>query len=335
MSTASTRAVAALTPGPVDAPDSFREIDLPLAPLGPHDLLVEVRAVSVNPVDTKRRTGFDAADGPLVLGYDAAGIVVEAGQDVRSFSVGDEVWYAGSIARPGSNADRQVVDERIVGRKPSSLTFAEAAAMPLTTITAWEALFERLRVTSTDTGTLLVMGGGGGTGTMMIQLARQLTGLTVIATASRDASRTLADDMGAHRVIDHRGLGDELTRVAPDGLDYVFSNHSAGNIETYAEHLKVRGAVVAIDDASGLDMTPFKRKSQTWMWEYMFTEPLYAPEGATQHALLSRAADLVDRGVLRTNITETLSPLNADTIREAHAMVETGSMVGKVVVERV
>ena len=327
------RSVATLPAGPIDAADSFVEVDLPIGEIGPHDVLVAVKAVSVNPVDVKQRAGNQEQGEPKVLGYDAAGTVVAVGTDVTLFAVGDDVFYAGSIARPGTNTEYHVVDARVVGRKPSSLSYGDAAALPLTSITAWEALFTEMRLTTESTGTLLVMGGAGGVGSVMIQLARALTGVKVLATASRPESVKWAEAMGAHHVINHHHLREEAKAVAPEGINWIFSPFSAGNVETYAEIMAVRGAVVAIDEPEGLDLLPLKSKSQSWQWELMFTVPLHAPDDLSQHHLLNRVADLVDRGVVRTTATQHFSPLDARNIREAHRAVESGRMIGKVVVE--
>jgi zinc-binding alcohol dehydrogenase family protein len=327
-----TRAIAALTPGPVEADASFVEIVLDLPPLQPHDLLVEVRAVSVNPADVKSRQSFDPTGGPKVLGYDAAGVVAAIGSDVSAFNVGDEVYYAGSIARTGSNAELHLVDERIVGHKPARLDFAAAAAVPLTTITAWEALFERLRLTRDSTGALLVVAGAGGVGSMITQLARHRTGATVIATAARGDSADWARRMGAHHIVDRHELRTAVPVLTPAGVDWIFSPFSAGNVETYAEIMAVRGEVVAIDEPEALDLLPLKAKSQTWHWELMFTLPLFAPVRTEQRDLLDEAAGLFDAGTLRSTLTHRLSPLTAESLREAHRLVEGSGMIGKVVV---
>lgn len=328
-----TRAVAALEPGPVDAAPSFVDVEIDLEPLSTHDLLVEVRAVSVNPVDLKIRVAFDKATAPKVLGYDAAGVVEAIGDGVTAFAVGDEVYYSGTLARQGTNAGHHLVDSRIVGHKPASLSFAEAAAVPLTTITAWETLFDLMRLTPDSSGTLLVMGGAGGVGSMVTQLARQLTGVTVIATASRDESREWATRMGAHHVVDHHDLKDEVTRVAPDGVHHVFSSFTAGNEQTYADLMPVHGQVVAIDGPQGFDISPLKQKAQTWHWESMFARPLFQPESTAQQTLLDEASRLFDAGVLKSTLTTTLQGINADTLREAHRRLEGSTMVGKLVVE--
>lgn len=327
------RAVAALEPGDVDAPSSFADVDIELDPVGPHDLLVEVRAVSVNPIDLKTRASFDKAAAPKVLGYDAAGVVLEVGAEVTAFQVGDEVYYAGTLARPGTNAERHVVDERIVGHKPTSLSFAEAAALPLTTITAWETLFDKMQLGPDSAGTLLVMGGAGGVGSILIQLARALTNVTVIATASREESREWATTMGAHHVVNHHNLKEEVLNVAPGGVHHIFSSHSAGNEQVYADIMPVHGQVVAIDGPQGFNVAPLKAKAQTWHWESMFARPMFQPESTAQRHLLDETARLVDAGVLRTTLTETLNGLDADTLREAHRRVEGFTMVGKLVVE--
>lgn len=327
-----TRAIAALTPGDVEASDSFREVRIPLERLRPHDLLVEVHAVSVNPLDIKLRTSFDVQDAPKVLGHDAAGVVVAVGTRVSSFRPGDEVYYAGTTTRPGNNADHHVVDERIVGHKPTSLSFAAAAAVALTTITAWETLFDRMRVGADSTGTLLVVGGAGGVGSMIIQLARRLTRLTVIATASRDESRAWVERLGAHHVVDHHELRVQVRKVAPDGVHLIFSAYSPGNEATYADLMGVHGQVVAIDGPQGMDVSALKAKSQTWHWESMGARPQFEPSSTAQRELLDDAAALFDDGILESTLSRTLSPLTADTLREAHRLVEGSTMIGKVAV---
>ncbi|GAA2613640.1 zinc-binding alcohol dehydrogenase family protein [Dactylosporangium fulvum] len=321
----SVRAVGYRSPRPINDPASLEDVELPTPTPGPRDLLVRVEAVSVNPVDVKVRAGSDPGGEIKVLGYDAAGVVKAVGSEVTLFDVGDEVYYAGSIDRPGTNAQLHLVDERIVGHKPHSLSFAEAAALPLTTITAWEALFDRFRLGPESTGKLLVMGAAGGVGSMVIQLARALTGLTVIGTASRPESRKWALDLGAHRVVDHNDL--------PEGVDFVFSPHTAGQIENYARVLRPGGAITAIDEPEVLDLLPLKSKSISFHWEFMFTRPLFqTPDMVVQHELLDRVAELADKGVIRSTMTTRLGPINAEHLRQAHKMVEDRHMTGKVVV---
>lgn len=328
---ATTTSFAATAPGPVDADTSFVLVESETPTPTGHDLLVEVRAVSVNPVDVKVRSGFDADAAPKILGFDAAGVVVAVGPEVTTRAVGDEVYYAGSIARPGTNTSHHLVDERIVGRKPSSLDFADAA-LPLTTITAWEALFDVLEIAEGESGTILVTGGAGGTGSMVTQLARALTDLTVVATASRPESREWAERMGAHHVVDRDDLVKSVRAVVAGGVDHVFSAFSDGNVEAYAELLRVHGAVVAIDDPEGLDTMPLKDKAQSWRWEFMFARPLHDPESDAQQCILDRVADLVDEGRIVTTRNRTLSLLGVDTLREAHRLLESSSTIGKVVI---
>jgi zinc-binding alcohol dehydrogenase family protein len=267
-----------------------------------------------------------------VLGYDAGGVVVGVGSAVSRFEVGDEVYYAGSLDRPGTNAQYHLVDERITGHKPASLGFAAAAALPLTTITAWESLFDRFGLQADSGGTLVVLGAAGGVGSMMVQLARALTGVTIIGTASRPESQRWVLDRGAHHVVDHHGgLARHVAQVAPDGVDYVFSPHSAGNVEAYAEMLRPGGHVTAIDEPEGLELLPLKNKSISWHWELMFTRPMFAPTDPAQHTLLEEVARLIDAGVLRTTMTSELKPINSETLRQAHALVERGSTIGKIV----
>ncbi|MEV4754439.1 zinc-binding alcohol dehydrogenase family protein [Micromonospora sp. NPDC049559] len=317
---------------PISDPESLVDAEIPVPVPGPHDLLVRVEAVSVNPVDTKVRVNVDPGDGLKVLGYDAAGVVVAVGAEVTRFAIGDEVYYAGSIGRPGTNARFHAVDEHVVGHKPESLTFAEAAALPLTTITAWEALFDSFALTRESSGTLLVLGAAGGVGSMAIQLARTRTDLTVVATASRPESRRWAEELGAHHVVDHRDLVASVRAVAPAGVDYLISPYTAGNIERYAEIVRPRGHIVALDEPEGLELLPLKAKSISWHWEFMFTRPLFLPADPTQHELLEQTARMVDEGRIRTTLTTRLGPIDAANLRRAHELVESSANIGKVVV---
>ncbi|MEU7818380.1 zinc-binding alcohol dehydrogenase family protein [Pseudonocardia sp. NPDC049154] len=305
---------------------TFTEIEHEVADPGPHDLLVEVRAVSVNPVDTKVRAGLDA---PRVLGFDAAGVVRAVGSAVGAYAPGDEVYYAGTIDRPGSNAGLQLVDEHVVGRKPRTLDWAEAAALPLTTITAWETLFDALRLGPAGTGRLLVVSAAGGVGAMVTQLATTLTGVEVIGTASREESAAFARSMGADHIADHHSLVESVRRVVPD-VQYVFSPVSGENVEAYAELLTPRGEIVAIDEPPGMDLLPLKSKSITWHWELMFTRPLFQKADATQRELLNRVAELVDEGRIRTTLTTTFEGLTGENLRKAHEQLESGRTIGKV-----
>jgi zinc-binding alcohol dehydrogenase family protein len=318
---------------PISDPASLEDLEVPVPEPGPRDLLVRVEAVSVNPVDVKVRASSDPGGEPKILGYDAAGTVVATGSDVQLFSPGDEVYYAGSIDRPGTDAQFHVVDERITGHKPRSLTFAQAAALPLTTITAWEALFDRFRLNPESSGVMVVLGAAGGVGSMIIQLTRALTRMVVVGTASRPESQQWAQELGAHHVIDHHDLVGGVRGITPDGVTHVFSPHTAGSIEDFAEILRPHGAIVAIDEPEGLDILPLKNKSISFNWEFMFTRPLYQPpDMVEQHELLDRAAGMVDEGTVRTTLTRQLGPISAATLREAHTLVESGRMTGKVVV---
>lgn len=329
-------AVAYRTNLPITDPASLEDVELPVPILRPHDLLVRVEAVSVNPVDVKQRAGSDPGGEWRVLGYDQAGTVEAIGDAVTLFAVGDRVYSAGSIDRQGTDADLHAVDERIVGHMPTTLGFAEAAALPLTSITAWEALFDRFRLTADSDGTLLVLGGAGGVGSAMIQLARELTNVTIIATASRPESAAWVRELGAHRVVDHHGdLVAQLAEIAPKGVRYVFTPFSAGMIDTFAAIVAPGGEITAIDEPDGLDIRPLKSKSITWHWELMFTRALYGTDDLIeQHRLLDRVAELVDAGRFRTTLSTTLHGLDAATLREAHRLVESGRTVGKVVVTR-
>ncbi|MBB2989377.1 zinc-binding alcohol dehydrogenase family protein [Mycolicibacterium iranicum] len=315
--------------------ESLRDVTVDVPELRARDVLVRVLAVSVNPADWKVRQGLQPSDEPTILGYDAAGVVEAVGPEVTTLHVGDEVWYAGDATRPGSNAELQAVDERIVSRKPASLSFADAAALPLTTITAWESLFDRFGLTRESTGDLLVLGAAGGVGSIMIQLAKALTGMRVIATASRDESREWAQRMGADLVVDHHHLREQTLAAVPDGVDYLFSPHSKDNIDDYAAIVKPFGHIAAIDEPPGLDLLPLKAKSIAWHWELMFTRPRFeTPDMIEQQRLLAATAELVDQGTLRTTVTKTIDDFSAAGLREAHRDVESGHMVGKVVITR-
>jgi NADPH:quinone reductase len=328
-------AIGAFAGESIDDPHTLQDVTVEVPELRPRDVLVRVLAVSVNPVDVKQRLGLSPSSAPAILGYDGAGIVQAVGPQVDSLSIGDEVWWAGDITRPGSNAEFQAVDERIVARKPTSLSFGDAAALPLTTITAWESLFDRFGLTPHSKGDLLVLGAAGGVGSIMIQLAKARTGVRVIATASRDESVRWAKAMGADAVIDHHHLREQALDVAPAGVDFLFSPHSKGNVDDYAEIVKPFGHVVAIDEPPGLDLVGLKAKSIAWHWELMFTRSMFeTPDMIEQQRLLTVAAELVDQGVLRSTVTETIQDFSAAGLRRGHRAVESGRMTGKVVITR-
>ena len=326
-------AVGYRKPAPISDPASLEDAEVPVPEPGPRDLLVQVKAVSVNPVDVKLRASADPGGELKILGYDAAGVVTAAGSRVTLFAPGDEVYYAGSVARPGTDAQFHLVDERIVGHKPGTLSFTEAAALPLTTIVAWETLFDRFRLSPETAGTLLALGAAGGTGSMVTQLARALSRVTVIGTAATRESRQWAFDHGAHQVVDHHDLVAQVRSVEPGGVNYIFSTHTSGNLDNFAEIIQPFGAITAIDEPEGLDLLPLKDKSITFHWEYMFTRPLFEPlDMIAQHELLDRVAGLAEEGTIRSTLTAELTPFNAETMRRAHEMVESGHMTGKVVV---
>jgi NADPH2:quinone reductase len=329
------QAIGAFEGLPVSDERCLVDVELPVPELRPRDVLVRVQAVSVNPVDVKRRAALEPSDTPTVLGYDAAGVVEAIGAEVSTLGVGDEVFYAGDVSRPGSNADLQAVDERIVAERPGTLSFADAAALPLTSVTASEALFDRLRLTSESTGTLLILGAAGGVGSIMVQLAKLRTGVMVIGTASRGASRDWVTGLGADAVVDHHDLVNECGRTAPDGIDYVFTPHTAGNIESFAEIMNPFGEIVAIDEPEGLELLPLKRKSIAFHWELMFTRSLFeTPDMIEQKHFLAQIATLVDDGRIRTTVSERIADFSAAGLRQAHELVESGRMTGKVVVHR-
>ncbi len=327
-------AVASYAALPVDDADALQDVTVDIPELRAHDVLVRVEAVSVNPVDMKRRKQIAASSEPVILGFDAAGTIEAVGSAVTTLQAGDEVWYAGDVSRQGSNAQLQAVDERIVARKPASLSFAEAAALPLTTITAWETLFERFALSDQSTGDLLIIGGAGGVGSIMIQLAKKLSGVRVVATASRDESRQWALDMGADVVIDHQNLRAAAADIAPSGFDYLFSPYSEGNVEVYADIVRPFGHITAIDDPVGLDLAPLKSKSIAWHWELMFTRPLYGVDLIAQQQLLAKTAAMCDSGVIRTTLNKTIADFSSVGIREAHRDIEGGRTIGKVVIHR-
>lgn len=332
------KAVGYYTPSPITADQALIDLDIPEPEPGPRDLKVRIEAVSVNPVDTKVRAGVAPPDGTAkILGWDAAGTVTAVGPAVTLFQPGDAVFYAGSIARPGTNAEYHLVDERIVGRKPKSLSWPEAAALPLTAITAWEILFDRLGVApgkTPDGRSLLIIGGAGGVGSMLIQLAARLTGLTVIATASRPETRDWCLSLGAHHVVDHaKDLVAELKAIGQPQVDMVASltasdRHYPGIIPA----IRPQGKFALIDDPKTFDIVPLKRASISAHWELMFTRPLFeTPDMIAQHRLLNEVSALVDAGVIRTTATETLGRIDAGTLRRAHARIESGATRGKIV----
>ena len=320
--------------------DALLDIDIPEPAASGRDLLVRVKAISVNPVDTKiRKRAKPEPGGYKVLGWDVAGVVEAIGDDCELFNVGDEVWYAGAVDRPGANAELHLVDERIVGSKPTSLTFAKAAAMPLTTITAWEILFDRLQVKpgKRHTGeSLLIMGAGGGVGSMLTQLASRLTGLIVIGTASRDETRQWVSGLGADHVIDHRHpLTDELKKIGIDQITHAACiTRSDLHFNHIIEQMTPFGRIAMIDDPGQIDVSKMKSKSLSLHWEFMYTRSMYqTPDMIEQHHLLTEVAQLVDTGLMKTTFNQHLGTINAANLKRAHAMIESGRSIGKLVLE--
>jgi len=334
------KAVAYRTPGPIDREDALQDITLETPEANGRDLLVKIAAVSVNPVDTKVR-GKVAPEGDewRVLGFDAVGAVEAVGPEVQNFKPGDAVFYAGSIARPGTNSEYHLVDERIVGRKPTTLSNAEAAALPLTAITAWEMLFDRLdvkRPTPQGGNLILVIGGAGGVGSITIQLLRALTDLTIIASASRAETQDWVRECGAHHVIDHRqSIAPQVEALGLGAPGFVFSiTQTDKHLADIVELIAPQGRFGLIDDPQALDVMPFKRKAVSLHWEFMFTRSLFeTPDMAEQGKLLNEVAALVDAGRIRSTATEVAGKIDAATLRAVHARIESGSARGKIVLE--
>ncbi|SDF57673.1 zinc-binding alcohol dehydrogenase family protein [Bosea robiniae] len=334
------RAVGYRQSQPIAAETSLIDLDLPVPKAAGRDLLVEVQAVSINPVDTKIRIRSQPAEGQAnVLGWDAAGIVRAVGPEVTGFKPGDAVFYAGAIDRPGSNAEFHLVDERIVGPKPKSLGFAEAAALPLTAITAWEMLFDRLDIRKPVPGAahaVLIIGGAGGVGSIAIQLARQLSDVTVIATASRPETRAWAQELGAHHVIDHtKPLPAQIAALGIGAPAFVFSTtHTDTHLEGIVELMAPQGRFGLIDDPKTLDANPLKRKSLSLHWELMFTRSLFqTADMGEQGKLLAEVSRLVDEGKIRTTLAEHFGTINATNLKGAHALIESNRAKGKIVLE--
>ncbi|WP_062012540.1 zinc-binding alcohol dehydrogenase family protein [Aureimonas sp. AU4] len=331
------RAVGYAVSPPDRSVEHLVDLDLPDPVPEGRDVLVRVEAVSVNPVDAKQRGPVaDPARLPRVLGFDASGTVFACGPEATLFRPGDEVWYAGAVDRQGSNSRLQRVDERIVALKPKSLGFADAAALPLTAITAWETLFDRFRVDRDGASrTLLVIGAAGGVGSIATQIARAVTPLTVVGTASRDPSRRFAVEQGCHHVIDHaRPMAPQIRELGLGPVDYVFA------VSQTPRHMADIGALIrpfghlCVIDSAELDLAPIRQKSVSLHFEYMFTRSLFhTSDMIEQHRLLGEVAQLVDAGRLRSTRTHTLSPICARTLREAHALIERGSTTGKIVLK--
>ena len=325
---------------PIEHQDSFISAELDQPTPDGHDLLVKVHAVSVNPVDYKVRQNSakdQPLDSPKVLGWDAVGTVEAVGEQVSLFAVGDAVFYAGDIQRPGSNAEYQLVDERIVGAKPSSLSDAEAAAMPLTSLTAWEALFERLSIEK-DEGQgqrILIIGGAGGVGSIAIQLAKQLTQLTVIATASRPETTQWCLDRGADAVVNHHDLLNSVQKSGYESFDYILNLADTNqHWEATSELIKPQGHICAIvENHAPLNMKKIRSKSVSFSWELMFTRAMYHTDDMIQqHYILDEIATLLEQGTIQSTLTTTLEGFTTENFRQAHALQESGKAIGKTVI---
>lgn len=322
----------------IDHPEALIDMELSEPQPGPHDLLVRVEAISVNPVDYKIRKHAPTEE-PRVLGWDAVGEVVSMGESARGFERGDRVWYAGALDRPGTNAELQCVDARIVSHAPSSLSAAEAAALPLTSITAWELLFERLGITpgkEPKGEVLLVSGAAGGVGSILVQLASRLTAATVVATAGRDESRAWVRELGAHHVVDYRKpFAAQLAALGIPAVTHVASlTHTDTYFDQFIDVLAPFGHLALIDDPPALDVSAMKRRSLSLHWEFMFTRSMFeTADMAAQGRLLADVAALVDAGIVRTTLSQNLGPIHAANLRRAHALLETGRARGKVVLQ--
>lgn len=328
---------------PIEDPESLLDVEVPKPEARGRDLLVRVKAVSVNPVDTKVRSPKEKAETePKILGWDAAGVVEAVGEEASLFSAGDEVYYAGSLPRQGCDAEYHLVDERIAGHKPRTLSFKEAAAMPLTTLTAWEALFDRMGVAPDRPAgrapqSLLVIAGAGGVGSIAIQLAKKVAGLKVVATASRPETESWCSELGADGVIDHnKPLAEELARIGTGEVDFILcAANTEKHLQGLVDAVKPQGKICLIVGVKGnqpVAINAFQSKSVALCWELMFTRAMYeTPDMQAQHDILEETARLLDEGTLRHTMKEDFGPLNAENLRRAHARVESGRMIGKLV----
>ena len=322
----------------IEKEQSLQDIKVTRPKATGRDLLVAVKAISVNPVDYKIRQSRPPEDGQwAIIGWDATGIVKEVGDDISLFKVGDEVWYAGDLTRPGSNAEFQLVDERIVGHKPKSLSFKKAAAMPLTTLTAWELLFDRMEVATDDASkSILVIGAAGGVGSILVQLVKQLTKLKIIGTASRPETVAWIKDLGVDAVVNHRNkLSEEFAKQNLPEADYVISLTATDqHKEEIVKVIKPQGKFGLIDDPKSLNVMQFKVKAVSTHIELMFTRSLFqTPDMIEQHNILNKVATLVDEGILKTTIGESFGKINAANLRKAHTLLESGKAKGKIVLE--
>ncbi len=323
---------------PIDNENSLQDIEIEIPKVSGRDILVEVKGISVNPVDFKIRKGVKPSEGEWkIIGWDATGVVKEVGPEVSLFKVGDEVWYAGDLKRSGSNAEYQLVDERIVGYKPKSLSFGAAAAMPLTSLTAWELLFDRMQVEKNNPEkSILVIGAAGGVGSILVQLVKKLTKLKIIGTASRDETTAWLKELGADHVINHRHkLSEEFTKYNLPEAEYVISlNATEQHIDEIVKVVKPQGKFGFIDDPKVLNVMPFKGKAVSTHIELMFTRSLFqTPDMIEQHNILNEVSKLIDQGMIKTTVGQHFGKINSKNIRKAHQLLETGKAKGKIVLE--
>lgn len=323
---------------PIEDKNSLQDIEIATPKAAGRDLLVEVKAISVNPVDYKIRQRRKPEDGQwAIIGWDATGIVKEVGDETTLFKVGDEVWYAGDLTRPGSNAEFQLVDERIVGHKPKNLSFSDAAALPLTTLTAWELLFDRMQVEKDNAAkSILVIGAAGGVGSIMVQFLKQLTQLKVIGTASRPTTTAWLKELGVDEVVNHRNkLSEEFATHHLSSPDYIVSlNATEQHFEEIVKLIKPQGKFGLIDDPSNMNIMLFKTKSVSTHIEFMYTRSMFQTEDMIeQHHILNNTAQLIEKGLLKTTVGAHFGQINAENLRKAHALLESGRAKGKIVLE--
>lgn len=335
------KAIGFKTSLPIENPESFIEFEAVKPIPGPHDLLVKIDAISVNPVDFKIRQNSakdTVLETPKIIGWDAVGIVQSVGQDVTLFEVGDPVYYAGDITKQGSNAEYQIIDERIVGRKPKALSIEEAAVIPLTALTAWEILFDRIRISADkDKGkSILIIGGAGGVGSIAIQLAKKIAGLTVIATASRPETIAWCKQQGADFVVDHKDLISSVREAGFEYVDFILDFVDTNAYwDTMVELIKPQGHIASITGSSDpVALTKLKSKSVSFSWELMYTRSMYQTEDMIeQHNILNIVADLLDDGILKTTLNTTLNGLTAENLKKAHELLESGKTIGKIAIK--
>ncbi|MFN8347054.1 MAG: zinc-binding alcohol dehydrogenase family protein [Spirosomataceae bacterium] len=320
--------------------DSFIDFETTKPIPKEHELLVKIRAVSVNPIDFKIRQNSakdTVLESPKIIGWDAVGVVEAVGENTSLFNIGDEVYYAGDITKQGSNAEYQVIDERIVGKKPTGLSDADAAAIPLTALTAWEILFDRIRISAEkDKGkSLLIIGGAGGVGSIAIQLAKKIAGLTVIATASRPESIAWCKEMGADVVVNHRDLVNEVRTAGFQYVDFIVDFVDTNAYwDSMADLIKPQGHIASITgSAVPVALNKLKSKSVSFSWELMYTRSTFQTDDMIeQHHILNKVADLFDSGVLVSTLNQTLQGLSAETLKKAHAQLESGTTIGKLAI---